>query len=105
MPAQDISQPQSAISAISDTTRISRSPAVIAEEVDGEVVMMNGTRDRYFNLDEMGRDIWRRMEQPCTFRELIDGLADAYDADRKTIAGDVSAFLRRLIAEQIILIA
>jgi hypothetical protein len=105
MPAHDHLQPQNPVPAISDTTRISRSPAVIAEEVDGEIFMMNSTRDRYFNLDDIGRDIWGRIEPPCTFGELIDGLAGTYDADRAAIAGDVTAFLRRMAGEEIVLLA
>jgi hypothetical protein len=42
---------------IADATIISRSPAVLSAEVDGEIVMMNIERGRYFSLDHIGSDI------------------------------------------------
>jgi hypothetical protein len=84
---------------IVDETVISRSPSVLTAEVDGEIVMMSIEQGRYYGLDDIGSDIWQRIEPPCTFAALIDGLAGAYDADRATIAGDVQALLLRM-AEQ-----
>ena len=63
-----------ATSRIADTTIISRSPSVITAEVDGEVVMMSIEQGQYFGLDDIGSDIWKRLEQPCPFSALIDGL-------------------------------
>jgi hypothetical protein len=84
------------------STILSRSPAVLAAEVDGEVVMMSIERGHYFGLDDIGSDIWKRLELPCTFSALIDGLATDYDADRATIATDVRALLDRMMADDVV---
>src|SRR5207237_792172 len=65
--------------AIADATVISRSPSVLAAEVDGEIVMMSIEEGRYFGLDDIASDIWKRIEQPCSFAGLIDRLAADYD--------------------------
>src|SRR5260370_796822 len=88
--------------AIDASTRISRSPAIVKAEVDGEIVMMSIERGRYFGLDDIASDIWKRIESACSFDELIDQLVDDYDADRTTIARDVCALLTRMAAQDVI---
>jgi hypothetical protein len=87
---------------IVDATVISRSPSVLTAEVDGEVVMMSIEQGRYFGLDDIGSDIWRRIEPPCSFAVLVDRLASDYDADRATIAADVQALLDRMVAQDVV---
>jgi Coenzyme PQQ synthesis protein D (PqqD) len=82
--------------AIADATIVSRSPSVLGAEVDGEIVIMSIERSRYFGLDHIGSDIWKRIEPPCSFATLIDGLAADYEADRTTIISDVKSLLRRM---------
>jgi hypothetical protein len=84
---------------IADATVIVRSPSVLTAEVDGEIVMLSVERGHYFGLDDIGSDIWKRIDPPCSFAELVDRLAANYDADRATIAADVRALLVRMAAQ------
>jgi hypothetical protein len=90
---------------IGDATMISRSPSVVTAEVDGEIVMMSIEQGRYFGLDDIGSDIWKRIEPPCSFATLIDGLAAAYEADRATIAADVQNLLGRMAEQDVVRLA
>ncbi len=90
---------------IVDGTMISRSPAVLAAEVNGEIVMMSIERGRYFGLDDIGSDIWKRIEPPCSFGVLIDGLAAEYQADRATITNDVRQLLGRMAGQDVVRLA
>ena len=56
MPTSD-QQSRQTISEITATTMISRSPAVLTAEADGEIVMMSIEQGRYFGLDDIGSDI------------------------------------------------
>jgi hypothetical protein len=87
---------------IVDSTVISRSPSVLTAEVDGEVVMMSIQQGQYFGLDDIGSDIWKRIEPPCSFAALIDGLAVDYDADRATILADVHSLLLRMAEQDVV---
>ncbi len=78
---------------------------MLTAEVDGEVVMMSIERGRYFGLDDIGSDIWKRLDPPCSFGELIDRLAIDYDADRATIAADVRALLGRMAEQDVVRLA
>jgi hypothetical protein len=87
---------------IVDLTVISRSPSVLAADVQGEIVMMSIEQGQYFGLDDIGSDIWKRIEQPCSFAALIDGLAADYEADRATITADVRALLDQMAAQDVV---
>lgn len=91
--------------AIADLTVISRSPSVLAAEVDSEIVMMSIEHGRYFGLDDIGSDIWKRIEQPCSFATLIEALTADYDADRDTIAKDVTALLTQMAEQDVVRLA
>jgi hypothetical protein len=91
--------------AVVDATVISRSPSVLTAEVDGEVVMMSIEQGRYFGLDDIGSDIWKRLDKPCSFAELIDWLAGDYEADRATIAADVRDLLGRMAEQDVVRLA
>ena len=94
--------PLSAHSEITDATLISRSPSVLTAEADGEIVMMSIEHGRYFGLDDIGSDIWRRIEPPCSFAALIEALAANYEADHATIAADVQGLLVRMAAQDVV---
>ena len=88
-----------------DASLISRNSSVLAAEVDGEIVMMSIEQGRYFGLDDIGSDIWKRIDPPCSFADLIDRLAADYDADRATIAADVRELLSRMVAHDVVRLA
>jgi hypothetical protein len=102
MSVENSAQPPEVPAAIADATIISRSPSVLTAEVDGEVVMMSIEQGRYFGLDDIGSDIWRRIDPPCSFAVLIDGLAADYDADRATISNDVQSLLGRMAEQDVV---
>ena len=90
------------LSDVADGTFISRSPSALAAEVEGGILVMSIDRGAYFSLNDVGSDIWRRLDQPRSFAELIDQLSAEYQATKETIAGDVRSWLSRMVAEDII---
>jgi hypothetical protein len=90
MSDQNDSQPTGTIA---DATIISRSTSILTAEVNGEIAMMSIEQGCYFGLDYIGSDIWKRIEPPCSFSILIDGLAADYEANRATIVTDVQRLL------------
>ena len=99
MPDQISSRPASTIVG---TTIVSRSPSVLTAEVDGDTVMMSIELGRYFGLNDIGSDIWKRIEPPCSFATLIEGLATDYDADRATIKTDVQNSLGHMVEHDVV---
>jgi hypothetical protein len=102
MTAENAAASENIADRIGNATVILRSPAVLTAEVDGEIVMMSIEQGRYYGLDDIGSDIWKRIEQPCPFGALIKGLVAAYDADAATIAADVRALLDRMATQDVV---
>jgi hypothetical protein len=105
MPTDEAADAAEKTGQIGDATMISRSPSVVTAEVDGEIVMMSIEQGRYFGLDDIGSDIWKRIEPPCSFATLVDGLAADYEADRATIAADVQSLLGRMMEQDVVRLA
>ena len=102
MPAERNQRSPDPLGTIADVAVISRSPSVLTAEVDGEIVMMSIEQGRYYGLDDIGSDIWRRIEPPCSFAALIDKLVADYDADRATIVADVQTMLGRMVEQDVV---
>jgi pyrroloquinoline quinone biosynthesis protein D len=58
--------------------------------------------ERVLMLDETSLDIVRRCDGATQIATLIDGLAEAYSADRAEIDGDVRALLSGLIEKRVL---
>ena len=64
--------------------------------------MISVEQGRYFGLDAIGSDIWRRIEPPCTFATLIQGLVADYDAEPATIATGVQHLLEHMAKQDVV---
>lgn len=87
---------------IGEQTTIRRSNSLLVAGVRDETVMMDTESGHYYGLDDIGSEIWRRLEKPCTFGALIDSLAADYDADRAAIAADVRALLSQMAMHDVV---
>jgi len=105
MTSTDSSELANDLPSIIDATLISRSPSVLTADMDNEVLIMRIEHADYFNLNDVGSDIWRRLESPCSFANLIDQLAADYDGTRATIAADVHALLSQMAVHDIVVLA
>ena len=75
---------------------VSRHPSSIGTEVDGDVILMSIETGRYYGLDSIGSDIWRRIEAPITIEDLCVALQSDYDGDPAEIQGHVLDLLCQL---------
>ena len=83
-----------------DTVAWSGKP--LASEIGGEVVLMNIELGHYYNMDDIGSEIWRSLEQPVSVASLCDFFAAKYHADLATVSVDVLAFLNKLLEQELI---
>jgi hypothetical protein len=95
---------RSAMQPIADAAVILRNPLIVAADANGETMMMRIDQERYFLLDDIGGDIWQRLATPCSFVELVESLAADYAGDSETIRTDLCALLRRMAADDIIIL-
>lgn len=91
--------------ALSTDAAVRWNGAPLNADVDGETVLMSVERGRYYGLDAIGADIWRRLETPTRVAALCAALSEAYDGDPAVIERDVLALLQRLLEEGLIEVA
>lgn len=87
---------------IEPSSFITRDESVLAAEIDGEIVLMSVTEGRYFGLNKVGSDIWKRLATPQCFGELCSALLSEYDAAPETISAEVEALLIRMSERQLV---
>jgi Coenzyme PQQ synthesis protein D (PqqD) len=94
--------PDAPLPTIGDDIVITRNKGFLTGLVHDETVMMDLESGRTYGLDDIGTVIWQRLEAPCKFGELVDGLAAEFDAERAVIAADVSKLLTILAEHKVI---
>jgi Coenzyme PQQ synthesis protein D (PqqD) len=90
---------------LDERTLITRSTELIIAPVHDETVMMDIQSGHYYGLDDIGSEIWRRLEAPRTFGDLVDSLVADYDADRSVIAEDVRTLLSVMVEHNVVTLA
>jgi hypothetical protein len=87
---------------LSLTSLVKSANDLISAPVNNEVVILSVERGTYYGLDEIGTEIWQRLESPMRIDMLCEELAAKYAADRQTIERDVLALLESLFAEGLV---
>ena len=80
----------------SDRPYLPRGVRMIADNVRGGTVLL--CPEKAIALDAIGEAILSRVDGSASFKEIVAGLAAAYDAPAEQIAGDVQRFLAGLRA-------
>jgi len=84
---------------------LTRSPDIVASEVDGELVLVSVQDGKYYGLDPVGSEIWRQLEQPRTVTALTAALQQHFDGDAATIERETVAFIDQLAAQALVTVA
>jgi len=75
---------------------------VFAQEVDGEMVLLDMNSENYFGLDPVGTDIWKAMQEQETLKEVLDTLLEQYDVEEEVLKEDLSSFVKKLLENGLI---
>ena len=88
--------------AIGDGPFVRTSNAVL-REIAGEHLLVPIRRgnlmdaESLYILDDVGVWLWTALSAPCTLRELVEGVRDAFDeTEARDVEGDVREWLRDL---------
>jgi hypothetical protein len=83
-------------------TVVARRAEPLTAPVDGELVMLDPHRSRYFGLDAVGHRIWELLERPRSVGALCAELQGEFDVDAENCLGDVLAFLEELAEAELV---
>ncbi len=70
---------------------------VFAQEVDGEMVLLDMNSENYFGLDEVGTAIWQAIQEKETLKEVFDLLLEQYDVESDVLEKDLLDFVGKLV--------
>lgn len=70
---------------------------VFAQEIDGEMVLLDMHSEHYFGLDGVGTDIWKLLADGNSLEETVESLLEIYDTDTETLQADLENFVTGLI--------
>ena len=77
-------------------TVINKNLEIDDTDLDGEKVMMNLDKGKYFMMNEVGSRIWEIISEPINVKEIISTLRNEYEVDEETCKDTVIEFLGRL---------
>ena len=77
--------------------KVTFAETVFAQEVDGEMVLLDMESENYFGLDEVGTAIWQAMQEKETLKEVFEALLEQYDVEEEMLENDLSDFVAKLV--------
>ncbi|PEB52128.1 PqqD family protein [Bacillus pseudomycoides] len=84
--------------------KIVQSKGNIVSDMDGEKVMLNVQKGKYYNLGEIGGEIWDLIENPIMVTQLVTTLLSKYNIKQIDCEEQVLSFLECLFQEGLIYI-
>jgi len=82
---------------ISLQQKVSISPEVLSQEVDGETVLLDLQSESYFGLDEVGTRIWQLLSDGSSLQAVFDILLEEYEVDEKQLEQDMQGHVAQLV--------
>lgn len=77
--------------------------AMVWREVDGEVVVLQLEQSTYLSVNGSGRELWLRLADGASVRDLADTLCDSYSVAANQALADSEAFLQGLRDNDLVL--
>ena len=87
---------------ISAQTKVVISSKVLSQEVRGETVLLDLSREFYFGLDAVGTRVWQLLREGKSLEQLLDVMLDEFDVAREQLEIDIVAFLEKLVSAGLI---
>ncbi len=83
--------------------RFQVNPKIVNATIDGEVIMLNLDRGRYYSLTASGADAWNAIERGATTGEILQEFRARYEASQLEIEGALLRLFKDLREEDLIL--
>jgi hypothetical protein len=87
---------------VSLTDKVAWSDDQVGATMGGDFVLMSVATGKYYGLDSISSEIWRRIEQPTPVTTLCSGLVADYAAQVQEVERDVLQLLNRFLRENLI---
>ncbi len=85
--------------------KIGRNSEILANQVDGELVMMSIENGKYYGMNPTGNLIWNLLETETVIADLLSTLATRFSLTEEKCKSDVLPFVEKLVSEKILVIS
>jgi len=82
--------------------KVTFADTVFAQEVDGEMVLLDMQSENYFGLDEVGTVIWQAMQEQRCLKDILLVLMEQYDVKEDILEKDLLTFTHALVENGLI---
>ena len=76
---------------------------IIAQELTGEIVMLDMESESYYSLNSSASRIWQLLTSLENIEASIEQLLQVYLVDEATLSGDVTLLAQELVAEELLI--
>lgn len=76
--------------------KITVSPEVLYQEIDGEIVLLDLKSESYFGLDEVGARFWQLVERQKDFESVFEILLSEYEVEPERLRADLEQLVGEL---------
>lgn len=74
----------------------------IVSDMGGEKVMLSINNGKYYNLGEIGGDIWDLIRKPIAVNKIVTILRSRYQVEQRDCEDQVISFINHLFVEGLI---
>jgi hypothetical protein len=74
---------------------------VFAQEMDGEMVLLDMNAENYFGLDSVASNIWKLPQEGKTLEENYGALLEMYEVEPDTLRNDLETFVNTLLKNEL----
>lgn len=84
-------------------TQLSVSENVLAQELNGEVVLLDMDTETYYSLNSVGSRVWQLLARSEDIAAVMQQLLRVYQVDEAALYQDVAALVEELVQEGLLI--
>ena len=77
-------------------SQVKQNATIYTSCIDDEVVMLNIDLGKYFGMNTIASDIWKKIKDPLLVKTLTESLSSEYNVTPMECQSDVMSFLEKL---------
>lgn len=81
---------------ITAASEVTRNEAILTNNIDGEVGMLNVQSGKYYGLDAVGSDVWALMAERVSVKAIVHAMMQNYAVEEERCEQDILALLEKL---------
>jgi len=89
---------------ITPATRVRATSDQVSSELGKEVVILQLANGLYYGLDEVGVEIWRKLQDGCLVSDIVAAITEKFDVEAARCETDVLRILDEMQKAQLVVV-